>query len=82
MKDRYGHDFTELCSIQEQNLSQWETKLDPTVFAHVANYVRTSRQPAGQDGVHRVYRGQDIVQIIVMWPDISPVYPAIAEDVI
>lgn len=75
MKDKHGNDFTELGEVQLVQLLQWQGRLTSKLYCEVADYVLTSRQPAATpNDVHRVYRGQDLVQIILDWPNLSPAY--------
>jgi hypothetical protein len=51
----------------------------------VVEYVRLHNAPANDDkSSHKVFRGQDIVQIIMDWPELKPCYPSPvpAEDIV
>ena len=75
MKDRHGHDFNELVSIQKTQLANWTLRVKCEVIEPVSAYVAvTNLQASGPEGSHRVYRGQDLVQIIMDWPDLKPCY--------
>jgi hypothetical protein len=62
--------FTEALGFQTQHLKNWESKLRPELFKEISDYVVSSNDEAKG----RCYRGQDIVQIILEWPNLSPCY--------
>jgi hypothetical protein len=35
MKDRYGHDYSDLLTMQREHLDRWQTRLVPEVFKAV-----------------------------------------------
>lgn len=74
MKDRRGHEFTDLINYQAADLGIWESRLNEQVHRDVVDYVRWANLEADSVGVHRVYRGQDIVQLILSWPTIPEGY--------
>ncbi len=81
--DRYGHSFKELTDIQSDQLHRWGTRLITRVTYEVWAYLKSTNLPATDEKqVHRVYRGQDLVQIIMDWPDLKPCYvqPSKPED--
>lgn len=79
MSDLRTNNFPEALGFQTQHLANWESKLRPELFKDISEYVRSSND----ESIGRCYRGQDIVQIILEWPKLSPCYatPA-ARDVI
>ena len=62
--------FTEALGFQTQHLKNWESKLRSELFKEISDYVVSSNDEAKG----RCYRGQDIVQIILEWPNLSPCY--------
>jgi hypothetical protein len=85
MKDKHGSEFKDVVAIQEGHLKMWSTKLVTFVYQEVSDYVRKHNLPATDDTKsHQVFRGQDLVQIIMDWPDLKPCYPSpvATEDVI
>lgn len=74
MKDKHGHDWDALVAIQKDQMYGWSLRLKPEVAAKVSDYLINTNLPANDKGTHRVYRGQDIVQIIMDWPDLKPCY--------
>lgn len=78
MKDRNGYEYTELVDIQTDCLLLWKPKLRPDLFKAVHAYLDATNLPAPKaEDKHRVYRGQDLVQIILEWPDLSPAYAVV-----
>lgn len=74
-KDKHGHDYDTLLGIQAGHLALWRPKLDALVYHDVASYVRATNKPAADESqTHRVYRGQDLVELIKAHPDIPPPY--------
>lgn len=71
-------EYSTKLEYQTKHLAMWETRLQPQLFADVKAYVLSKNDPA----TGNCYRGQDIVQIIMQWPDLSPVYPPVGGDVI
>lgn len=83
MKDKNGHEFSALEQIQAEHLVAWRSRLRGGFYADVYCYVVSANLPATDEKqVHRVYRGQDLVQIIMDWPDLKPCYvqPSKPED--
>lgn len=75
MKDRAGYDYAELLAIQRDQLEHWRHRIRLPLFSDVRVYVIASNLEARKEGdKHRVYRGQDIVEIIRLWPDLGPAY--------
>ena len=74
MKDKHGHDYEQLTAHQMLQLVLWEEKLKPEIADAVRVYCQTTNTEAGVTGTHLVYRGQDLVQIIMDWPDLKPCY--------
>lgn len=63
-------DYEEALGFQTQHLKNWSSKLRPELFKQVSDYVISSND----EDKGRCYRGQDIVQIILEWPNLSPCY--------
>lgn len=82
MKDRTGYDYAELVSIQRDHLALWQPRLRPALFNEVRDYALRTNREAQKDGdKHRVYRGQDLVELFRLWPDIGPAYePRLVEN--
>lgn len=79
-RDKHGHDYRDLLSIQRQHIDLWHDKLKFDLICKVEAYVQKHNQQANDDTqAHRVYRGQDLVQIIMDWPDLKPCYPPVFE---
>ncbi len=75
MKDKNGYDYAELLAIQREHLAQWQPLLRPALFTEVKGYVlSTNHETFSTEEKHRVYRGQDLVEIIRTWPILSPAY--------
>ncbi len=71
--------FMESLRFQTQHLKNWEAKLRPELFKEVSDYITSSND----EDLGRCYRGQDIVQIILEWPKLSPCYAIpVGQDVI
>lgn len=73
--------FAEWQGHQTRQLAMWKTKLKPEVYEPVAEYVVGTNNPE----IGRCYRGQDIIQIILDWPDLRPCYavdPKVAASVL
>lgn len=69
MNDARNYSFDELTAIQERHLALWKSRLKHDLYAEVSAYVRQcNRAAVSSDQLHRVYRGQDIVQVIMDWP--------------
>lgn len=64
-------DFQELLKIQNEHLDIWKERLKPALFAEVKEYAKSMND----ESLGRVYRGQDLVEIIRTWPNLSPAYP-------
>ena len=78
MKDRNGHEYSELLALQTAHLAAWRPKLRGGVLADIVHYLDATNLPAPKaEDKHRVYRGQDLVQIILEWPDLSPAYATV-----
>ena len=84
--DRVGLQYSMLLAIQENHLLIWQEKIPPALHTQIAAYVRKhNRQAPDNTEKHSVYRGQDLVQIILSWPRVEPAYPSVndtGEDVI
>lgn len=55
---------------QTRQLAQWKTKLLPEVYGPIADYVVATNNI----DLRRCYRGQDLVEIIIEWPEVSACY--------
>lgn len=87
MKDKNGQDYKELCAIQLAQLQGiWSDRLVDKLYDEVTEYALKHRVEALDDKHnHQVFRGYDLVQIIMDWPELKPCYPAgtaAAEDLI
>lgn len=86
MKDKQGLDYKELCAFQLAQLQGiWSDRLKDDLYDAVSDYVILHRREAQDDKHnHQVFRGQDLVQIIMDWPELKPCYPSpvATEDVI
>ena len=81
MKDRLGMEYGEAVRIQQQHLTLWSERLKLPSYNAVAEYVlKHNRVAENEHQAHHVYRGQDIVQIILDWPELKPMYPAVKDD--
>ena len=78
MKDKQGHEYSELTALQMAQLRGiWSDRLVPKLYDEVTDYVlRHNRQANGPEQTHYVLRGQDLVQIIMDWPETKPCYPS------
>lgn len=63
--------MTEELKIQGEHLANWAAKLKPEIAQGVTEYVLSTNRP------DRVFRGQDIIEIIRQWPDVQFPYPPI-----
>lgn len=81
-RDRYGLEYSDLLVCQKQHLQIWTGKLLPEVATEIAEYVTTHNKQAGLDGKHQVFRGQDIIQLVLDWPTPGPGYPPRIENLI
>jgi len=87
MKDKHGLEFKDLVALQNMHFAIWQDRLVMPLLNDVVEYARKHNVPAiDATKAHQVFRGQDLVQIIMDWPDLKPCYPAAnapaAEDVI
>lgn len=79
-KDKHGHEYRELVAIQSAHVELWRHKLKGGLIADIAHYLARQNQPANDDAhAHRVFRGQDLVQIIMDWPELKTCYPPAIE---
>ena len=81
MKDKNGHEFVALLATQDEHLDIWEARLRPWLFAEIRSYVKWANRESGADGKHRVFRGQDLIEIIRTWPVLGDTYPAKEKEV-
>ncbi len=76
MKDRHGHEYDILRTYQADQLRSWEARLQPKLHAEVSEYVLAQNKPADTENLsHQVFRGQDLIQIIMEWPNLGTYYP-------
>ncbi len=81
MKDSQGHEYGDLLKFQHDHLVIWAEKLRPQLAREISEYVRKhNREANGPTQRHQVFRGQDIVQIVIDWPNLHPAYPPIKDD--
>lgn len=71
MKDRLNLEYADLLVVQKANLLNWKLRLIPKIFDAVEEYVLRCNLPAGIEGKHRVYRGQDLIEVIRQWPNLD-----------
>lgn len=70
MKDARGYEYQELLDLQDGQMRRWAEKLNAQVWKDLAPYVLACNRPAETpEDKHRVYRGQDLVQLILDWPN-------------
>jgi len=73
--DAQGLDYETLLNIQKAHLAIWSLRIVPAMFAQVKEFVLSQNQEARESQPkHRVYRGQDLIEIIRQWPDLDAVY--------
>jgi hypothetical protein len=79
--DRLNLEYEELLEIQERDLRVWAKLIRNEIYARVAHYVRRFNSEAKTpNDKHQVWRGQDLVEIILQWPAPEKSgYPPIAE---
>ena len=71
--------YAEYLAIQREHLDLWATKLLPALASEVEAYVLACNRPAEEDSLTnkpRVFRGQDLVEIILQWPHLDSCYPS------
>lgn len=77
-KDRSGYEYETLVEFQNRDLASWAGKVIPQFHSEISEYVRRNNRPAtSPDEKHYVLRGQDIVQVMIDWPNLTIVYPPI-----
>jgi len=73
--DSVGNYFETLLATQRAHLLTWKLRIRAQMFDQIEAYVkRTNREAGSPSEKHRVYRGQDLVEIIRQWPDLDPSY--------
>jgi hypothetical protein len=83
MIDKNANEYGALIAIQDAQLAIWGRRLLPELHAEIAEYVRLYNKSAPTpNDRHNVYRGQDLVQIIIDWPSPGGGYPQRGEDLI
>lgn len=79
--DRGGHRYETLLEFQSKQLALWEKLLDAMVHAGVSEYVKSvNKQADSTEEKHQVIRGQDLIQVIMDYPQIPFAFPNPAED--
>ena len=79
-KDKHGHVYSDLIALQNMHFAIWQDRLVMPLLNDVVEYVRKHNRQANDDTqAHQVYRGQDLVQIIMDWPELKPCYPPAVE---
>lgn len=78
--DAQGLDYDLLLQIQQSHLVIWRLRIIPALFEQVREFVLSQNREA-RDGQpkHRVYRGQDLIEILRQWPDLDAVYRPVVE---
>ena len=80
-KDKHGMEYAACVAIQQKQLTMWSERLKLPIYNAVAEYVLKHNEVANDENQpHRVLRGQDIVQVIMDWPELKPCYPSIKEE--
>lgn len=75
MKDIQGHEYEALLAFQKDQLAIWKTRLTPALFAEMQAYCLATNSPAKtEQAKHQVYRGGDIIGIIMQWPTLASYY--------
>ena len=81
MKDNQGHEYSDLLAHQMKHLDLWAGRVRPNFMKPIAEYVLKHNVEANDSNQrHRVFRGQDIVQIIMDWPNLNLAYPPVKDD--
>lgn len=74
--DRKGFFYANLVDTQTKQLWHWDMRIIAEFRKPIRDYVTARNKPAANsEGVHKVWRGQDIVDIIYNWPHTAPCYP-------
>lgn len=82
--DSQGYAYADLLATQANHLATWADKIRQEFVSPIRGYVLSHNCPAATPAEkHRVWRGQDIFQIVYHWPRVAPAFPPIGnEDVI
>ena len=74
--DSRGFTYEQLLELQERDLQMWWQRLHPAIVEPICEYVRKhNRRAKDTTESHKVWRGQDIVEIIKHWPKTAPCFP-------
>lgn len=71
-------DHQELLKIQAEHLALWKARLRPELYAEIEAYVRATND----ENTNRVYRGQDLIEIIREWPHLCPAFAPVGADIL
>ena len=81
MKDKHNHDYEELLSIQAQQIRNLERVIKAEIIGALTPYIlRHNRKAETANEAHLLYRGQDLVQMVMSYPDLTPCYPPLKDD--
>jgi hypothetical protein len=70
--DRLSHDYEELLAVQAQHFNNLRRFIKPEILQPVVAYAKATNRPAEVTvSAHRVYRGQDLIQLVMQWPDLT-----------
>lgn len=83
MVDKTGIEYVEAVNTQLEQVLQWQSKLRAEIYHDFSTYVFIHNRPAvTANDKHQVFRGQDLLQILLAWPNPGPCYPQRGEDLI
>ena len=78
MTDRNNLEYDTLIEIQEKDLKIWAKRLRSEIYSAMVQYVRRNNEQARTaNDKHQVWRGQDLVEVIMAWPYTAPGFPAV-----
>ncbi len=73
--DAQGHDYDHLLDIQKAHLLVWKLRIRAILFDQVEQFILSENREAREgQPKHRVYRGQDLIEILRQWPDLQDCY--------
>lgn len=79
--DRQGLFYYALVDTQTKQLWHWDKRLIAEFRKPIRDYVLAhNAQAVNSEGKHKVWRGQDLMEIIYHWPHAAPCYPATPSD--
>ena len=74
--DSRGFTYEQLLELQQRDIEMWRHRLIMPIFIPLRLYVLNHNRPAKDTTEsHKVWRGQDIVEIIKHWPKAAPCFP-------